>query len=1452
MNLKEYEVEKFEKLPDIAGASYDAIEEFKPNSYLKLENAIRAFLDYSNPEEVEKSPPVSARLLVAPWGLGKTTAYEVIIKNLLKEEQYNGYSIKIRAQDISNYYATFKDSKEFEIIPGNADRFLFLLCKLLLENAKFQNDFPDIKKNESGKELIELVLKAIKKKYQFFLFFVDELEEVVKSKNDVIPFILKSIKDLLNGSSNIINKEVNPELLHFLSFLLACTDAAMYEISRHEQLEYQYGGIKRRIQEEKILDVTLRESIEYLNKLNKYCYNGENVNSFINLGASFNTISKMAMKNPGYTKSYFTDLMNKSASISTGDLMLQIGADFLLEQSRSFSLEYMETERKAISPEIYNNWFQKFKNKKIIKNLLKLFIGEIKPFKLEELSERFTNDIKNNKILTNLNSINQYISSIHSNVQDAIIPVYLFNNEKTRADIQNILNKLGFPIEETEDFVYSIKFREEGYVPLEEFLELISYFEVDQNGNVNENFFFSLDKEILKQIFPNFSNATLTILRNEFRKEIDTENEYYIINPTLYNIIFPVPIPQDYNLLQDKNENIRIWTDISRRKKSIIYKEKICKIISYFLSSKEIISDYSVNGIRSIKRKAGEIKFFEDIYDPNRFFLMQNYKIQSLSNNPINVMFWREIGNYNENIMNEIALRIGEFQNKEQQNIHIIFLLSQSKIPENLISDLSNNLEFSIVKEIPLSQFDITKYAFLFDISKKYDKNQYNEEKYDLALERLINPFIEIIESCNDNIEKKGLSIKLNNYPSKLSNLPQLLKYIIFDIDNDFSNYNEVELKKPFEDVNPIGLSPRYSSSIDDWSQEKLRSGISDFLLMNGFVQIKESSLKVSMPDVEKNILKIIRHFHQLDVKLDIEKLSFFLFDTSVHQDLLKKIFLKDLENRGLIKIEDENLRIMEVSNEILKDNLQQINPLIKNLQIDDKNFYHIFTFKQRDYSLIYLKEFINTLQKLLEIEKPKSFHKYFSETRKILFLRIYEVFKGILNCNFLSLDKKVSNIEEILTNKKKEKLSLDYINNKLSEYGLYIKLENFDKIKQLEDEFNSIIKYVKEPVDLDEMDNYAKNYYKTHKTDVNLAREPFSYLRLRDNKLEENMQEPFLNLIYFRLTKKSEQYFKKEIFEKIRKIKDLISKISENYRQINSLTSMVNLDNSSKLAKKIFQKINSLSEFEFIKPNKDLKSTDQVFEFLKKLNKELNEVIVPISRILKKRGGKSLIMRIKDSEIYINSVKKRFQNHIEYLKAKKNIKEDLKGKFELFFVKTDFDEYINMIENSESLPILEENAGEIYTDLKIEEDNLNGTKIDFFGFLYKKFKNFKNIKSLKLLFNSLGMEGYADICDKYNNQLKKIYEENRNFDFRTAIDNLIRLQERIEKGYEKSLEKKLSETTQNFYINLYESFNEKGWFNSEDLNKIVEEMELNQNQKKELLKELRNSNLIEKRFHFK
>ncbi|KKN29119.1 hypothetical protein LCGC14_0847430, partial [marine sediment metagenome] len=1146
MKFKKEKVEKYTQLPDKAGVTYDVIEEFKPKSYITLEKGISNFLEYSHKTFSEKQPPITAEMLIAPWGVGKTTTYDKMIKELLKDEKFNGFSLKITAQEISHTFDNLNNSKEFIGLTNDADRFLLILSNLLLDKPEFKKVFSSLHGNSKNREEIVQFFIGIKRKYDFFLIFIDEFEEVIQNENDIVVFILKSFKALLNGTSNIINEEANPELNHFLSFLIACTDAAFYEISRHNKLKYEYGGIKRRIHEKYILGITLRESIEYLYKLNKFSFSGKHVNSFTNLGASFNVIARMAMNNAGYMKSFYWELMSAATNPSDTKYITKIDGELLLETGRNFALEYMEAVRNSISEEVYLNWLRKFRNKPLISNLIYLFLGEIKVFSLQEIVERFENDVNETEILKGIRTLNRYINHIHSDIKKPITEVNLLKSEMNSADIENMLNNTDNPVVINENGEQIIRFLE-GDILFNQFLESISYFEINEKGEIIERYYFSSNKVILQDLFPYLESETINILKLHFEGLIDKKIvEHYIINPNIFNIVFPLPIPLEYNIIKNKNINVALWTEISRTKKSEIFKERICEIIAYFITQEKVLKENDKSRIKNIR----SFEYFKEQLDKNRFLILESYNKIALSNNPINIMFWRELGDYDSPVINDIISNIALFQKKEQKNIHIVILISQTKISEDLFNRLSENVDYSIIKQLSLSQFDITKYAFL-DRVKDMNAEDYDKERFKIALIKLISPFEQIFKTVKKNIKERGLDIKLKKLMSPLTNIPQLLKYLIYDFQNNFKNWKSVELVKPFNTINPIGLSPRYSSSIDDWSQEKLKSNIKDFLQINGFVKIENNSLTVTMPKIENNILQLLSEFSKRSINLTINTLKLYFFETTESPGLLEDVILNDLENRGIIEISsDKTITLTKRSDELLKIKLEEVKDTIETLHIRDKNFYHIFTFKRRGFSLIFMNEFLNALELLLDLNIDVNEEVIF--IRQILFNRIISVFEGFLNQVFLPLDVEISNFKISFENEKKAQFNAEYFNSKLKELGFKnVKIENFTELREIEVIFSEAINLLDDPIDKNRIRGEASVYQKVHSEEVNLREQSFSYINLSRSKLDNQFEDPFLNLIYQKLLEKKEQVLNSKIFKDLKNIKETIEDIINKYKMI-------------------------------------------------------------------------------------------------------------------------------------------------------------------------------------------------------------------------------------------------------------------------------------------------------------
>ena len=1454
MKLKKYKVERYTQLPDKAGVTYDVIEEFKPKSYIQLEHGIRNFLNYSHKTIAEKQPPITAEMLVAPWGLGKTTTYDKMLIEQLKDDEFDGFSVKITAQEISHTYDNLFKTEPFKILTNDADRFLLILSNLLIAKTEFLKEFSNVEKEYKSQDDIILFLNTIQEKYAFFLIFIDEFEEVIKNENNIVVFILKSLKALLNGTSNIINETANPRLNHFLSFLIACTDAAFYEITRHDKLKYEYGGMRRRIREKYILGITLRESIEYLYKLNKFSYEGKHVESFINLGASFNAIARMAMNNAGYIKSFYWDLMSAAIDPNDTKSIIQIDGELLIETARGFKLEYMEADRKSISEEVYLNWLKKFRSKPLIASLIYLFLGEIKVFLLTELVNRFELDVTQADVLKGIRELNRYITSIHSNIRKSIIQVNLFKDETSPADIENILNYSDNPVEINESGEQIIRFSE-GDVSFNQFLETISYFEITENGDIKEIYYFSTEKEILQDLFPYLDSETINILKLHFDNYLDKQKtEYYVINPNLFNSIFPLPIPIEYNIIKNKNINVALWTEISRTTKSEIFKNRICEVIANLLIQEKFITNSDNSKFKSEILKINSYDYFKSELDKNRFFILKNFMISDISKNPINIMFWREIGDYDDSIINDIISNVALFQKNELKNIHLVILFSQTKISDDLINILSENIEYSVIKQLSLSQFDITKYAFL-DRVKDMKVEDFDTDRFKSAVEKIISPFKLILEGIKKKIEEKGLDIQLEKQMSSLSDIPQLLKYILYDFQSDFKNWKSVELKKPFDRINPIGLAPRYSSSIDDWSQDKLKSNIEDFLQANGFICIQKNSLKISMPKIEENILQLIKEFSKKSKNFTINDIKLFFFETTNSPALLEDVLLRDLGNRGIIEISsDKSISLVKRNDQLLRKRLKDIREKIKNLKINDKNFYHIYTFKKKGISLIFLQDFLDTLDLLIDLNITEGSEDTIL-TKQILFNRIFVIFEGIFNQIFLPLDIEISNFKIKFEREKRSKFNPDFINSKLEEFGFKnIKIEEFPELKELEQSFFEAVNKIEKPLNRGELRKKAVNYQKDHADEVGLKEQKFSYLKLQKYKLEKQFESPYLNLIYQDMLNKKELVLESNVYLKIKEIKETINEIGENYSTIQGSIAKVSL--SGNLAPLIYEKIKKLSEFKFFETQRKATTLDQISKTLMNLKSEINKKIVEINFLLQRKRSDNqmnLIEKINFAEVSVDTVKSDIESIINFLLEKKIVdkEEDIEG-YANTKEKLDISKYFDKIEQCDNLSDLQQIANNIYTILSSRTDTLNSIMERIKIIVINYFKEWRNINSLKKIFESLKYHNYASTCQKYLYQLKRFYTEKQDISFINICNDVLSLQTRIEQGYQRSVKEILGENQQEIFLELYDKYEKIGWFSESDLNELSNKFNLSQEEIAKLIDYLISHNLLEKAFSFK
>ncbi|MHA1337403.1 MAG: hypothetical protein ACTSPW_16950, partial [Promethearchaeota archaeon] len=606
----------------------------------------------------------------------------------------------------------------------------------------------------------------------------------------------------------------------------------------------------------------------------------------------------------------------------------------------------------------------------------------------------------------------------------------------------------------------------------------------------------------------------------------------------------------------------------------------------------------------------------------------------------------------------------------------------------------------------------------------------------------------------------------------------------------------------------------------------------------------------------EKNILNVIKFFDSEDIILPIDKLKNFFFDKSQTPQLLRDVFLTDLENRGLISINKtrgkEVISISKINEEDLKEKLKDLKEKIKPLKIADKNFYHIYTIKQKGYSLVYLTDFIDELENLLSLKTTLIGNKYSSYVKKMLFLRIYYVFIDLLTRNFLPLDIELSNFSENLKEEKKTKLNLEYIKEKLTEFGLdSINIDNFPELMKFNQEFSNLINILENPIDIKKLEERAKEYHKINKDLVNVQGEPFSFKTLQQNK-NKKFKSPYFNLIYYDLKLDIEKLFNSPVILKLNNIYNKIKEIKNNYTEIKAILS--GKEYKTQLTKTIYQKTKTLSNFKFIKPSKNIEDLNDLLSFLDELKKNVSKIYLPIQSILGRHlrtNQYSLLDNIYFYEEKIEEYSQEINKRLSYLENKKiyNRKKEILNLKN--FRKLNILEYVNKIDNCQELVELMELTNEIFHRLNNEIDYLKNIleQIEEIAFTY--FKTFKDLRASEKVFKSFNMNSYVEICKKYQLLLNKFKLNKKNLTFIDLCENLLGYKDRIEKGFKENIEKKFDKITREIYLKLIYKFESKKSFNKLEFNEVIKKFNLSNEEGEKILNNLIENNLIEKRYHF-
>lgn len=1297
---------KFDRLPKDTGIPFSGLEEVRIESRKEVENQITSFISYCK----EEATGISARIILGDWGEGKTDTYERIIKPYIKEN--NDELFFLPTPTLINSY---EDESLMNFNKFNLNEDSRLLVHLFNSiNNHLENEsqvLPTLESKNSPKAFLEDIWETLLSGNNKRIFiFIDEFEELLTEPN-VLKKIVKGVKEAINNTTSVFSEGNKYE--GRLHIFISCTPDAYYKIQVQDDTRLIMGGVDRRIDKIRLSQIKRKEGLAYLMKLLKYSYDNKLPNPLpIKNLSLFNTLFRISQGNLGNLTSLFVKLF---ISLKNGTDLNILDNENLINFLKNSEISVFGGQTPCLDVTNYNNIIEYLdENDKTCTKLFKLFIGELRPINLKELSN-FTS--KENI------SPDNYIDLINSEIrakdkiEHPIIKMAPLVTGKTYKDIESCLRECNYikSIDNNELF-------EPYSETMSEFKERISFYELNNKNEVVQKIFLPVNEEDIKSFSDNeVDSDTAQKLKNAFETLISNE-EMFLANDSLLNHIYPTPIPPGLVYFNDESEKLKLFRLISHN----LNQEFEKNIFNAFSETLE-------------KSKVFNVKNDGKVQD-SHIIELESYKtnikiktLVSVINGDVNVKDIEKISeilNENYGIHSSIILYNGEFTESAHKEVSIKGLGIENKYS---IIDLQINP--SLAKELIFGYKSNNESKYV----KFVDKELYSEicKTYleNLNFENKIEEWLTIQET-------KGLiinQIKLTKSPNSRVFADGLKLYLNYE-----GSYTPVEIHE--KNQNGILHYKKYggrggliASDFEDTAKQIIN--VSEDLHKNGFLEKlgdlngENAIYKVKVNPIEKRLLKIIEN--KKTVKLKNLKTYFIIKDKN--ENTLQEVYLNILEYKGLIKRKGpkEDYYYQIVNKEDAFNDLKKYYQSYKDT-IESENFRlfgHYYERKQKSDKLIMLNEFDEFVTKTFN-ELESSFNKKTAPLKINICNKLLSQFEN----NFEKAMEKASTnspflIGEIETKKSELDNSFDNISDKSREWlRIGFKKEDIIDYSGLKIDYNDILSineryYTKEELE-EEIKKIEGQYKKKFGKDEykNRLRDVFDF-----NK--DNEAEPYFNIKFYLLKEKKEKLNEKiEVIQ--RKIEEINLKFDEIEKRQSELKKRldkikITLSPNNKIAYYMYNQLKSAN----IVSNKPIKTLEETLELSALIQSSENSI---------KQIGDRIGLVIKFAQL-IENISKTEETFLKKLKYNKQVADKYNNLCDVERFKKDLREFNEEIQDYEIK----------YEELDMEE--LGGNKD----------KRKKIIKLLNVYITNLGLSKDAIELEWDNFQSK-------NSKFAVKIENII------------------------------------------------------------------------------
>ncbi len=1159
-------------------------------------------------KKTREATTLTVTIIRAEWGEGKTDAFERYIKP--EVESHGDIAYLVSTSTIIN-----KLSKASVLLPTSPPESVTLLSIIfysIKDELIYRNEdcsrFPDENIHKDPYTYITKVLQnhlTAKTKKRMYIF-IDEFEEILIHPPEVQKKFLSGLKELINGQLKIIHTD--GEFQGCVHFFIACTPYAYNRLKEDVALKEIFGSISSRIGTN-IIDlpqISRNEAIQFLLDILRYCYNGKLPTPLpIKNAGVLNGISTISQRNLRPMIQFIGELLNAA---STDDKLAVIDYQIFIDTMRGREISVFGETTSCIDDDLLTKIERTLLNVKIYGTkcleLFKLLAGELKPFSLQEIETRL--GLEGGQIHSLVEIINQELSKIL--IPKAISRLMPLKDGK---DINEAIDSLN-PVENSILLSHN-------KIPLNKFYEEFVHYEVDENGRIKPILVIPKDDDEILRAFEIFEDVRIDeedvkFLKRKLEKFLEpfAKDTKFMLSKELSLQLFPSPVISQIDFIEDRQKRMGLWREA----------------IKNFADMGRALRDGFIEVINSSE----EFKI-SGVHDA---YTLKCY-LQPGIETAVSVAIYASTIGIN---INDVE-RIKDILRKEK--VDLLLLLYVGTMDEDASEELSN------IPRVLVIQLKTIRAQQLIALSLARDRGfKVNDKILKGKLELIYHEvgFFKLFSNWMETCKNQGILITdlIKTSGEKDKDLADAMVYYLEKIGQRLTFQSVYEHVEQLRSFTIYGTKAPFCP-FDVEKPEDLKIYQKD-LVANGFIkEYGDGTLEILLTPVEQKILELVKR----DINT-IEEIKSNLIIIAQNKDLVEQVYLPILESKGLLIIEKNNIKLVDLKdleNKTVKE-FQVYCKKIEEMKNQYWDYSHICISKERESKVIMIEEFDNFLKQLwsqyenIEIKyneelRARLFHlitallKYFNEA---LYPTVYnainkgrEMVKQIDQC-FEDAELKLSRILEDFNKYSDKKYTLKDI----EEYNILLELKE-DVQKRLSKV------YTREEIEK-EVDFLENTIYRV------------------TGKFEE-----YPKYFYFRKPPKEASYFnfkvynieqglkqveskKEEIADECDEILDCIDDSAEYHNEIGAKLTKYDISEVYKLSKVIFNLLKSCQVAPIKAPQLAFLSLKDVESFFRELFKTLKEYSSKIEVSL------NIINDLIKNEKNLNSAKNIILSKISNLKG--------------------------------------------------------------------------------------------------------------------------------------------------------------------------------------------------------